>query len=87
MTEDREGMYAEWEWNSLHKCWEHYVPHRIFPHEDGTFSVSSKEVWHSGKANSFEEAETKVLGISPEQAASDREAVEKLKGNTPQQSG
>jgi hypothetical protein len=77
-TEDREGLYAEWEWNDAIGAWGYYTPHRIFPHKDGKFTCSSADVWHDGQFDTFEAAELDALGISPEQADRDRETVARL---------
>lgn len=72
----REGMYGEWEWDSMWKCWRHNIPLCIYPGEDGTFTVSSNQCWHSGRFTTFEAAEIEAFGISPEQAKQDAEAYE-----------
>lgn len=61
MSETREGAYHEWEWNPHRKCWEAFVPLRIYPHEDGTFTVATHDVWREGLFDTFEAAEFEAV--------------------------
>lgn len=61
MSDTRQGVYYEWEWNPIRKCWEAFIPLRIYPHEEGDFSVSTHEVWRDGLFPTFEAAEAEAV--------------------------
>ena len=76
--DDREGMYAEWTWCPIQKCWEYLIPMRIYPGDGSGFTISADEVWQAGIYDTFEAAEIAVLDISEEQAAADIARVAKM---------
>jgi hypothetical protein len=59
--EDRTGSFETWRWDEARQCWEYMMPLRIYPHSDGTFTVSSNNVWHQRSFNSFEDAERSAV--------------------------
>ncbi len=67
--ESREGYYANWEWDAFRKCWAYSYPLRIYPHEDGSFTASTNEVWHPKRFESFEAAELGAFGDDEAPAA------------------
>lgn len=91
MTDDRrQGHWHEWEWNPTRKCWDAFIPLRIYPGEDGKFTVSSSEVWHPGIYDTFEEAERECVeannltgSASPDDALAAKRRIEELEAKAP----
>lgn len=75
--ETREGVYGEWRWADHRRCWQHDMPLRIYPHDDGKFTVSTNETWHDGIFESFEAAELEAFGgrASPQPSEAEVERV------------
>lgn len=65
----RDGVYLRWEWQPIRKCWEASIPLRIYPHDDGSFTVSTSEVWHNGDFSTFEAAEAECCSDNVSQTA------------------
>ena len=67
MSEHGEGDEREnhqtWRWSRAQNAWVYMMPHHIYEHPDGTFSVSTGGVWHNGFFATFADAEAAALGL------------------------
>lgn len=61
--EEREGVYFTWTWNNVRNCWEAFIPLRVYPNEDGTYSASGNEVLSDKLFSTFNEAEADAAGF------------------------